>query len=184
MNLDRANWTLDQGRDWHVAWYHECLRLIDRFTGQEGRWNANMSADSQLRSRTNLCHYVRCIALWGPGIIFLHLLTASLIMGAVFFMPLKALGVGGYFTMWLVLGAVALLGFGFYKLVLDTERSNAIMDWVERWIGDPTERAVKRTKEKLRFANEDGVSAWSMIWTAIVALKHQICPLIEIKEKE
>lgn len=183
MNLERANWTLKEGRDWHVGWFRESLKLIDTFTHQES-WRGNVD---RFKGGTNLCHYVRVSALWGPGILFLHLLTLSLIMGAVFFMPLKAFGVLGYILMWFIVAFAAGFVFGLIKFVEwadSTSLGRRIGDWLENALLQPARDVRHATAEKLTFRSPEGVSFWSMVWTNIITLKHQVCPLIQIKEDE
>ncbi len=191
MNLERANWTLKEGRDWHVAWFRECLKIIDAFTYQTAPPGANYKNYSNNRAvfekGTNLCHYIRVSAVWGPGIIFLQLLTVSMVMGALFFMPLQVFGLGGYLTSIGVVAILATLVFGIYCLVdwaETTKSGKRLGDWLDRWVGDPIFRADLRTRKYLRFNNREGVSIWSMVWTFIVTMKQQVCPLINIKEDE
>lgn len=191
MNLERANWTLKEGRDWHVAWFRECLKIIDTFTYQSvtGDRNYKYTSNNQatFETGTNLCHYVRVTALWGPGIIFLQLLTVSLVMGAVFFMPLELFGFVGYLTFLSICATLGVLVYGAFLLVDWADSTSAgqkFGDWLDRWIGNPTLRTIQRTQERLLLRNQEGVSIWSMIWTFIVTLKHQVCPLIQIKEDE
>ncbi len=191
MNLERANWTLEEGRDWHVAWFRECLRIIDTFTQQSvllgHDWRDTTNNQATFEKGTNLCHYVRVMMVWGPGIIFLHLLTVGLVMGALFFMPLQAMGSSNYLTLCSIVTAAGILMFGCYQLAdwADTTGvGGRFGDWLDLRIGDPAYRASRRTKKYLRFNDRGGVSIWSLIWTFIVTLKRQVCPLIKIKEKE
>ena len=187
MNLERSNWTLDPGRDWHVSWFRECLRMVDTFTHQDSSWRDEINNAATFKTHTNLCHYIRTTALWGPGIIALQLLTFSLILGAVIFMPIKALGVAGYIMLLTTLIVVAGFVFGVYKGVEWSETTGAgrrFNNFVDKLLFRPVRTAGHATAEKLSFRSPEGVSFWSMVWTNIVTLKHQVCPLINIKEAE
>ena len=190
MNLERANWTLNAGRDWHVAWFQECLRIIDYFTEQDGEghsWKWYSGNAVTFKTGTNLCHYVRCSVLWGPGIILLQLLMVSLVMGALFFLPLEAWGLGGYLLSWGILGLVALGLFGLWKFIGwadDAPPSWRFNAWLRRVLSEPVKNIAKRNAERLSFRNTDGVSFWSIVWAFVVTLKHQVCPLIKIEERE
>lgn len=173
MNLERANWTLNKSRDWHVAWYHECLRIIDRFLCLEAPWNNNNVRRYQ--NRTNLCHYVRCTCLWGPLILLLHLFMLGLALLGTVILPIAALGIGGY--VWL-LAAIAFLVGIFWLFAITTD------SWVDKYIGYPTLRTFRKVCEAIELRNQEGVSFWSLIGTYIVSLKQKVCPLIEIKENK
>jgi hypothetical protein len=179
VNLERANWTLKSGRDWHVAWYHECLRIIDRFTHQEGRWNSNMGSDSQVMTNTNLCHYVRCAAAWGPLILLGQLVMWASIFLATIYLPISRWGGPGYLAFWAFVVAFGGLVYGAY-LVLDSQAG----DWMDDHMMEPTRRASNWVKEGFLFRNSKGVSLWSMVWDFIVTLKHQICPVVQIEEED
>ncbi len=191
MNLERANWTLKSGRDWHVAWFQECLRIIDYFTGQDNEhvhlWEIDAGNAVTFKSGTNLCHYVRCSILWGPGIILLQLLMVSLVMGALLFLPLQAWGLGGYLLAWVILGFDALFAFGLWKFIGwadETSPGRRFSTWLRKVLSEPVENVVKRNAERLSFRNTEGVSFWSIVWAFVVTLKHQVCPLIKIEENE
>ncbi len=191
MNLERANWTLKSGRDWHVAWFQESLRIIDWFTGQDDAdsddWDRRKSNSATFKTGTNLCHYARCSILWGPGIILLQLLMVSLVLGAVVFAPLKTLGVLGYIGMWVIGAFVAAAFFGLYKFAAwfdDTRAGRRFGDWLGKFLATPVRDLAHATSEKLSFRNTEGVSLWSIVWAFVVTLKHQVCPLIKIEDTE
>ncbi len=190
MNLERANWILKEGRDWHVPWFQECLRLIDRFTHQDDDWLHGNNVKT-FKKGTNLCHYVRCCLLWGPGIILLQLLMPVLVVSAAVVTPVMALGFGGYLILWATIGCVAIFAFGMCQLIRWMESTNPgrrFFDWLDGNIIKPISETVGpatgRMSERLSFRNTEGVSFWSMVWTFAVTLKHQICPLIHIEKEE
>jgi len=189
MNLERANWKLDANRDWHVSWFQECLHIIDRFTHQEWREASNNAA--VFKTNTNLCHYVRCSVLWGPGILALHLITLSLFMGAIVFLPIEILGLAGYIVMLTMFGIFGLAIYGTIKLsdyLDETNLGRRFNHRLDSWLFSPVKRTAKwvahGTTEQLSFRNPEGVSLWSIVWAFVVTLKHQVCPLIKIEDED
>ena len=85
------------------------------------------------------------------------------------------------------MGFAAGFVFGLIKFVEwvdNTSLGRRILDWLDESLLQPGRSARHATAEKLSFRNPEGVSFWSMVWTNIITLKHQLCPLVKIKETE
>ncbi len=184
MNLKQANWTVQAGRDWHVAWYHESLRIVDAFVYK----NRHFRYYNNYEGGTNLCHYARTTLIYAPGILLLHLLLPFAVAVALVFVPIAVVGVSGFLKMWVGFGIVGALLFAGYCIAIRDEPP--VTDWTSRfgrwlysWL-NPVGKGFQHIGGRAALRNQEGVSLWSISGAFIVALKHQVCPLINIKEKE
>jgi hypothetical protein len=181
MNLERANWTLKPGRDWHLPWYEECLRIIDTFTMQTDSWRENNV--ELFWKGTNLCHYVRVCTVWGGGILALQLLTVYLVWKALISLPIQVMGFSSFLIMLVGLAIFGVFAYGVIQLARwadQTRLGKRILAWIDKHVGIPLDKGLTRAKERLLFRDGEGVSFWSMLWEAIIVAKHFMCPLIEI----
>jgi hypothetical protein len=105
-------------------------------------------------------------------------------MGGAIFLPIQFFGFFGFLKLWLSVGIAAALVAGIIGFLIWAGKDGWLFDWLDLYIRDPIDRGVGRTKETLQFRNQAGVSLWSLIWHQVIVAKHQLCPLVEIKQEE
>ncbi len=126
-----------------------------------GAFSGDNSLRYQYRYRTNLCHFVRVIAVYVPLVTAFRLFVVWLVIYATILSPIKLFGGSWYFWFWVWVAAAGGVGSG---VIL----ANNIM---KHWRQDHPRQHARSTLHNVF----DVVIAYAR------ARKERICPLIEFR---
>ncbi len=168
-----GNRTELEERQWHVRWFDWSVEVLDAFSPVDYEFYTPRTHEA--RYGTNICHYVRYIALGGFVVPLLHLLVAMIWVWALAVYPVRAFGwyplltTIGPWLFWCGLAALAVVAVVFaWRLIkaagnrASASVDRAIMHWV-----------AERAKRPPGF--------FSLIWKRIVAWHNDFCFKITIK---
>lgn len=167
---------LIEKKSWHARLFFWSLRVWLRFKYGDG-WKYDKQLHRHSRS-TNLCFYVRTMAVWMPLVLALHLALVVWILYVAFVLPAHLFSIVSTAKL--------------YELFVISLAGSWAIFWSVNWFWDnklepkieQRRQTAKVRKRAKALESKTGLSASEVLVEWVKARKRDICPFITFKKEE